>query len=92
LDHYELSKYKKGRFPFLQIVDKKAVPPFTHKNMPYEKIVLSGKSYISTKALCLLCENNQNLILVDKYGQPVSMLFPTIEIWTGLFMLLKFSL
>ncbi|MGI0093340.1 MAG: CRISPR-associated endonuclease Cas1, partial [Nitrosotalea sp.] len=38
-------------------------------NMPYEKIVMSGKGYISTEALSLLSEHNRNLILVDTYGK-----------------------
>jgi CRISPR-associated protein Cas1 len=37
-------------------------------NMPYEKIVMSGKGYVSTEALSLLSKHNRNLILVDKYG------------------------
>ena len=31
------------------------------KNMPYEKIVLSGKGYVSIEALSLLNQNNRNL-------------------------------
>jgi len=31
------------------------------KNMPYEKIVLSGKGYVSTEALSLLSQNNRIL-------------------------------
>ncbi len=42
------------------------------KNMPYEKIVLSGKGYISTEALSLLSQNNRNVILLDTYGKPVT--------------------
>ena len=38
--------------------------------MPYEKIILSGKGYISTEALALLSENNRNVILVDTQGNP----------------------
>jgi CRISPR-associated protein Cas1 len=45
-----------------------------HHKFPYEKIVLSGKGYISTEALSLLNQNNRNLILVDTYGKPVSLL------------------
>ena len=30
-------------------------------NMPYEKIVMSGKGYVSTEALSLLSEHNRNL-------------------------------
>jgi len=40
--------------------------------MPYEKIVLSGKGYISTEALSLLSKNNRNVILLDTYGKPVT--------------------
>lgn len=36
--------------------------------MPYEKIVLSGKGYVSTEALAMLSENNRNVILVDTQG------------------------
>lgn len=42
------------------------------KNMPYEKIVLSGKGYISTEALSLLSQNNRNVILLDNHGKPVT--------------------
>ena len=38
--------------------------------MPYEKIVLCGKGYISTEALGLLSKHNRNLILLDTYGSP----------------------
>jgi len=48
-------------------------------NMPYEKIVLSGKGYVSTEALALLNQNNRNLILVDTYGKPVSMINGVME-------------
>jgi len=53
------------------------------KNMPYEKIILSGKGYISTEALSLLSENNRNLILLDIYGKPVSYLNPVMESLTA---------
>jgi len=41
-------------------------------NMPYEKIILSGKGYVSTEALGLLSEKNRNVILVDTYGKPLT--------------------
>ena len=47
--------------------------------MPYEKIVLSGKGYISTEALSLLSENNRNVILLDTFGKPITFLNPVIE-------------
>lgn len=37
-------------------------------NMPYEKIIVSGKGYLSTEALTLLSQKNRNVILVDTYG------------------------
>lgn len=40
--------------------------------IPYEKIVVSGKGYLSTEAISLLSENNINVILTDTYGNPVS--------------------
>lgn len=40
--------------------------------IPYEKIVVSDKGYLSTEAVSLLSENNINLILTDTYGNPVS--------------------
>ena len=51
-------------------------PPTTEewfvKNMPYSKIVLSGKGYISTEALSLLSKNNRNVILLDTHGKPIT--------------------
>jgi len=44
--------------------------------MPYEKIVVSGKGYISTEAMSVLSENNRHVILVDTYGNPVTFLEP----------------
>ena len=41
------------------------------KNMPYEKIILQGKGYVSTEALSLLSQNNRNVILLDNHGKPV---------------------
>ena len=40
--------------------------------MPYEKIVISGRGYVSTDAIKLLSEKNVNVILTDTYGNPVS--------------------
>ena len=52
-------------------------------NLPYEKIVLCGKGYVSTEAITLLNQNNRNLILVDTFGKPVSMINGVIESMTG---------
>jgi CRISPR-associated protein Cas1 len=40
--------------------------------IPYEKIVISGKGYISTQAISILNANNINVILTDTFGNPVS--------------------
>ena len=44
--------------------------------MPYEKIVISGKGYISTEAMSVLSEHNRHVILMDTYGNPVTFLEP----------------
>jgi len=51
---------------------KPEVEEWFARNMPYKKIVVSGKGYISTEALSLLSENNRNLILLDTYGKPIT--------------------
>jgi len=40
--------------------------------IPYERIVISGKGYISTEALKLLTEKNINVILTDTYGNLIT--------------------
>jgi len=90
-NHYNV-KFLKGYGFSVSVKDNKIVlknsyDPFKEseveswyvKNMPYEKIVLSGKGYISTEALSLLCQNNRNLILLDTYGKPISYLNPVME-------------
>jgi len=52
-------------------------------NLPYEKIVLCGKGYVTTEALALLNQNNRNLILVDTFGKPVSMINGVMDSMTG---------
>jgi len=46
------------------------------KQMPYHRIVLSGKGYVSTEALGILSENNRNLVLVDVTGRLLTVLNP----------------
>ncbi len=83
-NHYNV-KFLKGYGHSISVKNSKIIlkdchDPFSEptqeewfvKNMPYEKIVLSGKGYISTEALSLLSENNRNLILLDTYGKPVT--------------------
>ena len=40
--------------------------------IPYEKIVISGKGYVSTEAISLLSKKNINVLLTDTYGNPIS--------------------
>ena len=42
------------------------------KDMPYDRIVLQGKGYISTESLSLLSQNNRTVILLDNRGNPVT--------------------
>ena len=42
------------------------------KDMPYQRIILQGKGYISTESLSLLSENNRTVILLDNRGNPVT--------------------
>ena len=85
-------KFLKGYGFSIKVKDQKLVFKDTHDpfrepkteehyitNLPYEKIVLSGKGYISTEALGLLCENNRNVILCDTYGKPISYMNPVME-------------
>jgi len=44
------------------------------KNMPYEKLVISGNGYITFDALKSLAQNNRNVILTDTSGKPVCLM------------------
>jgi len=94
-NHYNV-KLLKGYGFSIKVKDQKLVFKDTHDpfkepeteehyiaNLPYEKIVLSGKGYISTEALGLLCENNRNVILCDTYGKPISYMNPVMESLTA---------
>ncbi|GKS67500.1 hypothetical protein YTPLAS73_10470 [Nitrosarchaeum sp.] len=94
-NHYNV-KFLKGYGHSISVKDSKIIlkdchdpfsPPKTEswyiKNMPYEKIVLQGKGYISTDALALLSENNRNVILLDHHGKPVTYLNPVMESLTA---------
>jgi CRISPR-associated protein Cas1 len=83
-NHYNV-KFLKGYGHSISVKDSKIIlkdchDPFSEpdkeewyvKNMPYEKIVLSGKGYISTEALSLLSQNNRNVILLDIHGKPIT--------------------
>jgi len=81
-NHYNI-KFLKGFGHSISVKNSKLIlksnhDPFSEpeieswfvKNMPYEKIVLSGKGYISTEALSMLSQNNRNVILLDNHGKP----------------------
>ena len=83
-NHYNV-KFLKGYGHSISVKNSKIIlkdchDPFSEpdkeewfvKNMPYEKIVLLGKGYISTEALSLLSENNRNVILLDNQGKPIT--------------------
>ncbi|MGY5149070.1 MAG: CRISPR-associated endonuclease Cas1 [Candidatus Nitrosopumilus sp. bin_68KS] len=83
-NHYNV-KFLKGYGHSISVKNSKIIlksnhDPFSQpeqeewfvKNMPYEKIVLSGKGYVSTEALSLLSQNNRNVILLDNHGKPVT--------------------
>ena len=78
-NHYNV-KFLKGYGHSISVKNSKIVlknnhDPFSQpqieewfiNNMPYEKIILQGKGYISTEALTLLSQNNRNVILLDTF-------------------------
>jgi len=87
-NHYNIKFLKGYGFSIsvkdFKIILKNCYDPFSEpeveewfiKNMPYEKIIVSGKGYISTEALSLLSENNRNVILLDTFGKPITLLNP----------------
>jgi len=94
-NHYNV-KFLKGYGFSIKVKDSKIVlkntaDPFKEpeveewyvNNMPYEKIVMSGKGYISTEALSLLSQYHRNLILVDTYGRATTYLNPVTESLTN---------
>lgn len=54
------------------ITGKSETEEYFVTRMPYEKIVISGRGYVSTDAIKLLSEKNVNVILTDTYGNPIS--------------------
>ena len=64
-----------------EVTLKQGVSPFSDSReketwyvtkIPYEKIILSGKGYVSTEAVKLLTERNIQILITDTYGNPVS--------------------
>lgn len=94
-NHYNVKFLKRCGFSIKvkdsKIVLKNTADPFEEheveewfvNNMPYEKIVMSGKGYISTEALGLLSQHHRNLILVDTYGRATTYLNPVTESLTN---------
>jgi len=95
-NHYNV-KFLKGYGHSVSLKDNKIIlknglNPFSDKqekeewfitNLPYEKIVLSGKGYVSTESLSLLNQKNVNLILVDTFGNPVSLMNGLMNSFNG---------
>jgi CRISPR-associated protein Cas1 len=85
-NHYNV-KFLKGYGHSISVKDSKLIlkdnhDPFStpsieewHPNrMPYEKIILSGKGFVSTEALAMLSESNRNVMLLDTQGNPQCMM------------------
>jgi CRISPR-associated protein Cas1 len=53
------------------------------KDMPYDRIVLQGKGYISTESLSLLSENNRTVVLLDNRGKQVTVCHGIRDSLTG---------
>ncbi len=51
---------KNGTYPYSDIQEQEE---WFITQLPYEKIVISGKGYLSTDALALLNENNRNVLI-----------------------------
>src|SRR2546428_11696645 len=71
---------KNGTYPYSNVPDQEE---WFITQLPYEKIVISGKGYISTEALALLNENNRNVILVNSQGKPVSQMSGLMDSMTA---------
>ena len=83
-NHYNI-KFLKGYGFSISVKDSKLIlkncyDPFSQpeieewfvKDMPYDRIVLQGKGYISTESLSLLSENNRTVVLLDNRGKQVT--------------------
>ena len=60
---------KGGRDPF---TGEQYVEEWFVSQIPYERIVISGKGYLSTEAVKLLTDHNINIILTDTYGNLIT--------------------
>lgn len=62
---------KSGRDPF---TGEQETEEWSVTQIPYERIVISGKGYLSTEAVKLLTVNNINLILTHTYDNLIAAL------------------
>jgi len=60
---------KGRRDPF---TGKQEIEEWFVSQIPYERIVISGKGYLWTEAIKLLTEHNINIILTDTYGNLIT--------------------
>lgn len=60
---------KGGRDPF---TGEQETEEWFVSQIPYERIVISGKGYLSTEAIKLLTDHNINVILTDTYGNLIT--------------------
>ncbi|WP_292643366.1 CRISPR-associated endonuclease Cas1 [Nitrososphaera sp.] len=60
---------KGGRDPF---TGEQGTEEWFVTQIPYERIVISGKGYLSTEAVKLLTDHNINIILTDTYGNLIT--------------------
>lgn len=94
-NHYNV-KFLKGYGHSISVKDSKIIlkncadpfsPPeiesWAVNRMPYSKIVLSGKGYVSTEAMSILSENNRHVILVDSYGKLQTVIEPVMSSLTA---------
>jgi len=71
---------KNGTYPYS---DSQEQEEWFITKLPYEKIVISGKGYLSTKALALLNENNRNVIITNSQGKPLSLVCGLMDSMTA---------
>lgn len=60
---------KAGRDPF---TGKQEMEEWLVTQIPYERIVVSGKGYLSTEGIKFLTAQNINIILTDTYGNLIA--------------------
>lgn len=71
-----------------RVVLKHGTDPFTGKQeteewfvtqIPYERIVIAGKGYVSTEAISVLAGHNINVILLDSFGNLITNMCKTMS-------------